>query len=88
MNELEALSIASEYSGQSIDRMLETAKQSGFTNEAENKLRFQSLYEQGLIQGAFQFDLPVTITPRRERPPRTASKGCRQVFQGRTPKTF
>lgn len=62
MNELDALVIASEYSGESIDKMLEVAKEKGFSNVTESKLRFQSLYLDGYIQGAFQFGLPVTIT--------------------------
>lgn len=62
MNELDALVIASEYSGESIDKMMEVAKEKGFSNVTESKLRFQSLYLDGYIQGAFQFGLPVTIT--------------------------
>ena len=62
MNELDALKIASEFSGESIDKMLEIAEKRGFSDEMQNKLRFQSLYQSGYIQGAFQFGLPVTIT--------------------------
>ena len=61
-NELDALRIASEFSGESIETMLKIAKQRGFSDEAKNKLRFQSLYQSEYIQGAFQFGLPVTIT--------------------------
>lgn len=62
MNELDALKIASEFSGESIDKMLEIAEEQGFSDEFQNKSRFQSLYQSGYVQGAFQFGLPVTIT--------------------------
>lgn len=62
MNELDALMIAAEHSGESISAMLKAAEKAGFTDELENKLRFQSLYEQDFIKGAFVLGLPVTIT--------------------------
>lgn len=62
MNEFEALSIAAEHNGESMTAMLNAAKQAGFTDEMENKLRFHSLYEQDYITGAFVLDRPVTIT--------------------------
>ena len=62
MNELDALMIAAEHSGESISAMLNAAEKAGFTDEIGNKLRFQSLYEQDFVKGAFVLGLPVTIT--------------------------
>lgn len=62
MDEFDALSIAAEHNGESIAVMLNAAKQAGFTDEMENKLRFHTLYELDYISGAFVLDQPVTIT--------------------------
>lgn len=62
MNELEALQIVSEHNGESINEILSIAKQNGFPDDLENKLRFQSLHEQDFITGSFVLGLPVTIT--------------------------
>lgn len=62
MNELDALRIVSEHNGESINAMLEAAKQAGFPDMMDNRLRFQSLYEQDFIEGAFVLGLPVTVT--------------------------
>lgn len=62
MNEYQALLIASANSGKSIEDILFAAQSAGHTNEAENKLRFQSLHDQGYIEGAFVLGLPVTLT--------------------------
>lgn len=62
MNEPDALLIVSENNGKSMDEMLAIARQKGFSNDLENKLRFQSLYEQDFITGTFVLGLPVNIT--------------------------
>lgn len=62
MSEFDALLIASEHSGKSIDEMLSVAEKNGFHNRIENKLCFNDLLQKGYIEGAFVLGLPVTIT--------------------------
>lgn len=92
MNELDALKIAFEYSGESMDKMLEIAKERGFPDKIKNKLRFQSLYQSEYIQGAFQFGLPVTITlageDRLEQLQKLAEKDSKDERNRRSDKHF
>lgn len=62
MNEYDALLIASEHSGKSIDEMLAVAEKKGFHNRTENKLCFYDLLQKGYIEGAFVLGQPVFIT--------------------------
>lgn len=62
MNKLEALRIASEHSGKSIDVMLSAAEEKGFHNREENIQVFYMLHQNNYIEGAFVLGLPVTIT--------------------------
>lgn len=62
MNELDALLIAAEYSGKSIDEILAAAQKAGHTNYMDNQERFLSLLSQNYIEGAFVLGQPVAIT--------------------------
>lgn len=62
MKELDALRIAAEYSGESIDKMLSVAEKRGFHDTVHNKLRFNALHGENYIIGAFVLNQPVYIT--------------------------
>lgn len=62
MDELDALLIAAEHSGKSIEKMLDVAQKAGFPDRKENVERFLTLLDKDYINGAFVLGLPVTIT--------------------------
>ena len=92
MNELDALLIVSEHSGESMDQMLSAAAEKGFTDNVENKARFYTLHELNYIEGPFVLGLPVYITQagkdRLEQLQELAEKDSKDESDRRSNKHF